>query len=391
MKNYLTTDEWRIIETGFDPQLNKLSESIFSLGNGYMGQRGNFEETYTGETLQGNYFAGIYYPDKTRVGWWKNGYPEYFAKVLNAVNWIGIHVKINGEPLDIANCTVTSFRRTLHMKEGWLGRELTATLKDGKIIKLSAQRFCSIANEETGALSYELVAVNFDGELILEPCLDGTICNEDANYEEVFWEEVSKGAAQHDAWLQLRTRKTGFITSSAMRVAVFRNGKPESGQPEPVGKEKYVAFRYLFNVKKGESIRLEKFCSHASSRNHPEEALNDHARQAAGAARVKGFQALLEEQRLAWAKKWTVNDIRIEGDPAAQQGIRFNIFQLNQTYSGKDSRLNIGPKGFTGEKYGGSTYWDTEAYCLPFYLATAPPEVSRNLLLYRYNHLQKAI
>jgi trehalose/maltose hydrolase-like predicted phosphorylase len=27
--------------------------------------------------------------DKTKVGWWKNGYPEYFAKVLNAPNWIG--------------------------------------------------------------------------------------------------------------------------------------------------------------------------------------------------------------------------------------------------------------------------------------------------------------
>ena len=92
MKNYIKTDEWNIIEEGFDPHLNKISESIFSLGNGRMGQRANFEEAYTGETLQGNYVAGVYYPDKTRVGWWKNGYPEYFAKVLNAANWIGIDI-----------------------------------------------------------------------------------------------------------------------------------------------------------------------------------------------------------------------------------------------------------------------------------------------------------
>ena len=86
-----------------------------------------------------------------------------------------------------------------------------------------------------------------------------------------------------------------------------------------------------------------------------------------------------------------MSDISITGDPKAQQGIRFNIFQLNQTYLGKDSRLNIGPKGFTGEKYGGSTYWDTEAYCLPFYMATKNQDVAWNLLKYRYNHLDRAI
>jgi len=88
---------------------------------------------------------------------------------------------------------------------------------------------------------------------------------------------------------------------------------------------------------------------------------------------------------------WTHSDITIEGDVAAQQAIRFNIFQLSQTYTGKDERLNIGPKGFTGEKYGGSTYWDTEAYCLPFYMITHGQKVARQLLLYRYKQLDKAI
>ena len=100
---------------------------------------------------------------------------------------------------------------------------------------------------------------------------------------------------------------------------------------------------------------------------------------------------LLEKQIQAWAKIWEMSDITIDGDIKAQQGIRFNIFQLNQTYLGKDSRLNIGPKGFTGEKYGGSTYWDTEAYCIPFYMATKDQNVARNLLTYRYNQLDKAI
>ena len=96
MKNYIVHDEWKIIEDKFRPEYNEISESLCSIGNGRMGQRANFEEKYSGHTLQGSYIAGVYYPDKTRVGWWKNGYPEYFAKVLNASNWIGINITIDG-------------------------------------------------------------------------------------------------------------------------------------------------------------------------------------------------------------------------------------------------------------------------------------------------------
>ena len=99
MKEYLKHDEWKIIEDRFHKKYNRISESVFSLGNGRMGQRANFEEFYSGDSMQGNYVAGIYYPDKTRVGWWKNGYPEYFAKVLNAANWIGLHIELDGEML----------------------------------------------------------------------------------------------------------------------------------------------------------------------------------------------------------------------------------------------------------------------------------------------------
>src|SRR3984957_9692197 len=148
MKDYIEVDEWRIIERGFNPHHNKVSESIFSLGNGRMGQRANFEEAYSGKTLQGNYIAGIYYPDKTRVGWWKNGYPEYFAKVLNAANWIGIDVTIGDEKLDLATCNVPDFKRVLNMREGYLQRTFTAELKSGKQIKVNAKRFCSIVDEE---------------------------------------------------------------------------------------------------------------------------------------------------------------------------------------------------------------------------------------------------
>src|SRR6056297_2756536 len=125
-QDYIKADRWSIIEEGFDKDRVKSSESLFSIGNGAMGQRANFEESYSGKTFQGNYIAGIYYPDKTKVGWWKNGYPEYFAKVLNAPNWIGIHILLNNQPLDLATAKVTRFRRVLNMKEGFLDRTFTA-------------------------------------------------------------------------------------------------------------------------------------------------------------------------------------------------------------------------------------------------------------------------
>lgn len=391
MKNYIRIDEWNIIEEGFDPHLNKISESIFSLGNGRMGQRANFEEAYSGESLQGNYVAGVYYPDKTRVGWWKNGYPEYFAKVLNAANWIGIDVKIDYETLDLNHCRVSEFRRVLHMKEGYLERSFVAELKNGRRLKVNAQRFCSIVDDEAGAIRYSITPLNFDAQLTLTPFIDGDVKNQDANYDEKFWDEVHKETQHGGAFLTLRTKKTGFHVCTGMKVSVQQDGQPVEFLSAPVEREKFVASRITLNGKQNSETVIYKYAANLSSENYPKEQLLFACRQLIEKISEKGFAQMQEEQAQAWADKWLESDIEIEGDMAAQQAIRFNIFQLNQTYTGQDARLNIGPKGFTGEKYGGSTYWDTEAYCIPFYLATAHPEVTKNLLIYRYKHLQKAI
>src|SRR6056297_2881431 len=130
-QDYIQPNPWSIIEEDFDQDRVKSSESLFSLGNGAMGQRANFEESYSGPSFQGSYIGGVYYPDKTRVGWWKNGYPEYFAKVINSTNWIGIDVKINGEELDLAECIVDEFRRVLNMKEGYLERTFICEMPSG--------------------------------------------------------------------------------------------------------------------------------------------------------------------------------------------------------------------------------------------------------------------
>ncbi|MGG4105328.1 glycoside hydrolase family 65 protein [Paenibacillus lautus] len=390
MKQYLKLDEWSIIEEGFDPHTHEISESIFSIGNGFMGQRANFEESYSGSSLQGSYMAGVYYPDKTRVGWWKNGYPEYFAKVLNSTNWIGIGIEIDGAPLDLAKSTVKDFVRELNMKEGFLSRSFTAVMEDGKELKVEAVRFVSIVRHEIGAIRYAVTPLNFSGELTITPYLDGDVKNKDSNYDEKFWLEVFKEAAQGSAALTVKTKKLDFHVTSVMSYAILKNGEKLELQAELVEKEKYAGNRVGIPVSEGEVITIYKYVANVTSRNHGFGELVDAARAVLEPAARTGFELLLKEQADAWGDKWKESDIVIEGDVAAQQAIRFNIFQLNQTYSGEDDRLNIGPKGFTGEKYGGSTYWDTEAYCLPFYLSTADASISRNLLIYRYKHLEKA-
>ena len=391
MKDYIKVDEWKIIEEGFDPGYNTISESIFSLGNGRMGQRANFEEAYSGETLSGNYVAGVYYPDKTRVGWWKNGYPEYFAKVINAANWIGIDVIIGDEQLDLAKCEVSAFRRELNMKEGYLKRTFRAKTANGKDVEVEAIRFCSIADDETGAISYTITPLNFSGAITIKPFINGDVVNKDSNYDEKFWDEVKKGTSEDSAFVQLRTKKTGFEVATGMKVAIKQNDKPVTLDTTLIERDKYVALKTTLKAEQGQPITIYKYAANLSSQNYAAAELEDNLKATLLHISEKGFETMMAEQAAAWAKKWQHNDIIIEGDASAQQAIRFNIFQLNQTYTGEDDRLNIGPKGFTGEKYGGSTYWDTEAYCVPFYLATADPKVTRNLLLYRYKQLDKAI
>ncbi len=390
-KNYIIPNKWSIIEEGFYTENVKASESLFSIGNGAIGQRANFEEDYSGKTLQGSYIGGVYYPDKTRVGWWKNGYPEYFAKVLNAPNWIGISIQINATNLDLNTCKVSNFRRELNMKEGWLSRSFNATLQTGEEIRVETKRLISIELNEVGAIEYSVKAINFSGEITFSPYIDAGILNEDANYNEFFWkiEQIIDG--ENKGSILAKTLKTNFYVATAMEVSFELNTKKIKVLQKTKIEKKILTHTYKIKVLKGDTVTIYKNGSYVSSLNYKNKELIEASFKNVKKASELGFKELLKLQKKSWKAIWNTSDISIEGDIKAQQGIRFNIYQLNQTYLGTDARLNIGPKGFTGEKYGGSTYWDTEAYCIPFYMGTKKPNVAKNLLLYRYNHLGKAI
>ena len=330
-QEYIKPNEWSILEEGFDAETVKSSESLFSIGNGVMGQRANFEEQYTGDTFQGSYIGGVYYPDKTRVGWWKNGYPEYFAKVLNAPNWIGINVLINDKKLDLNTCKeVSKFKRELNMKEGWLSRSFEAVLENGIKIKVDTKRFLSLDLDAIGAINYNLTPLNSDAKITYIPYIDAGITNEDTNWDDQFWDVLEVSQNNQQSYIQARTMKTHFYTCTFMESRLFLDNKEVITECNNKQLEKYTSFTYQQEIKQNQTFTIHKFGGYVVDRNHKKDELVAAAKEALDKAVSFGFDALLELQKQSWAQIWKMSDITIEGDVKAQQGIRFNIFQLNQ-------------------------------------------------------------
>lgn len=404
-----SVDPWKLTETALPKAHMRLSESLTSIGNGYMGMRGNFEETYSGDSHRGTYLAGVWFPDKTRVGWWKNGYPQYFGKVINAMNLISLRVNVGGHEIDLAKDEVVSYERTLDMRRGVLTREYTVRLAEGDV-SVAVERFVSIHRREMLCIRMA-VTPGFDAPVHLIPALDARVKNEDSNYDETFWTFTAQGETGLQKGLKLpeayrssyqsenadavqyvcaKTKENPFGTPRFAVCGAMTNvvtgATPVTGETD----EGYTALVFKTNAAAGETVVIDKLVAVTTSRDMEEAQLPKAAAKLCAQAREAGYDALLLEHEADWAARWEKADVVLEGDDAAQQGVRYNIFQLFSTYYGEDARLNIGPKGFTGEKYGGATYWDTEAYCLPLYMAIAGQDVARQLLKYRYLQLDGA-
>lgn len=388
-KRLFEINSWKLISNKLEKKEKRLQESLTSIGNGYMGMRGNFEEGYSGDFHQGTYIAGVWFPDKTRVGWWKNGYPQYFGKVINALNFIGVDIYVDGTKVDLYKENLIDFHLELDMKEGILKRSFILQKGENQI-QFEFERFLSIVAKEVCAIDIKVTALKGAPKIELVPYLDGDVTNEDSNYDEKFWGEIGRKVEVNSGNLIMRTVDNPFGTP---RFAVSSSMVNTISHLEVTSyneKTMYVANAYNNKINQGESISLQKYVAISTSRDWEEEKLATVSDMLARKAKEKGYTALKEEHIAAWAARWEKADVQIEGDEEAQQGIRFNIFQLFSTYYGEDARLNVGPKGFTGEKYGGATYWDTEAYIVPMYLAVAEPKVTEQLLRYRHQQLPGA-
>ena len=391
LKNKYILDPWSIIENKFDSTKMIDSESIFSLGNGKIGQRGNFEEDFSNNKTIGNYISGIYFRDKTKVGWWKKGYPEYFAKMVNCPNWNKIRISINNQLLDLNKCKILSFKRELNMKEGWCERKALVLTNNSIKIEIQSKKFISLKRVNIGAINYKIKVFDDNVNINVFPCIDINVRNNDSNWNEPFLQTIDSISKNNLSIVNSKVINSEFQISTFFKSTYSLNNKKVDIKYLESNDENLIGSSSVFSLNKDDELTIFKVGGYINSNDSRKKDFNNIIEKECENALKTGFIELCKENTDEWKKIWDDSDIIIKGDVKSQQAIRFNIFHLNQTFNGNDSSLNIGPKGFTGEKYGGVTYWDTEAYCIPFYLGTKDSTVAKNLLNQRYDQLKNAI
>ena len=379
-KRYLEVLPFGLKEVGFHKERSRVSESLFSLSNEYHGIRAFFEEDYSGETLHGSYFNGIYeYALKDTPSAYK-GIVKRTHFMINSVNYLKTRIKYKDEVLDLNKIKFKDFERTLDFKSGEYVRSFVWQVEEGEI-KLTFKRFLSMNDFHRAYQKIEITS-NFDAKLNVSLSLDSNVLHwgDHCYYDNEKEEKVDDSTYL----LNIKTPTTNQKVVSIMKVSL----------KEPISyeiKDKEIIVNYLLDCKKNEPLTIERYVVNLvdkKGRNSFEE-LNKLAKEEVEISFNETYKKALNKNKDYWNKYFNEHDIEIKGDPLNQQGIRYCLFQLESTYHGVDPENNIGAKGLTGEAYSGHTFWDTETYCLSYYLLNNI-EASKNLLLYRYNTLKQA-
>ncbi|MCT3440081.1 glycoside hydrolase family 65 protein, partial [Limosilactobacillus fermentum] len=269
MKRTFEVSPWHVKTTKWAPEDKLLQESITALANENLGMRGFFEEGYSDTTLQGVYLGGVWFPDKTRVGWWKNGYPKYFGKMINAVNFMKLTIAVNGEQVDFAKQTPTDFNLDLDMRRGTLTRTVTATV-GGAPVTLKFERFVSAVQKE---LVGQRLTVQSPAEidLAISAQIDADVYNQDANYDEQFWQVLDRKASGKGALLVSQTKANDFGTPQ-FTVAMQTSVKTDLPHVGDAVEAKQVANHFAGHVAAGQSVTLEKRTIVTTSRDYADQA-----------------------------------------------------------------------------------------------------------------------
>ncbi|PZE21844.1 beta-phosphoglucomutase [Paenibacillus xerothermodurans] len=388
--------EWSIREDEFLIQNNMRNEAVFAVGNGYIGMRGNFEEEYRGPegtSISGTYLNGFYDSEPIHYPEDAYGYARNTQTMLNVTDTKIIDVLLDGERFNLFTGKILNYRRELHIKRGHLTREVEWESPTGKRISIKVRRIVCLQRKHVAAIHYEVTPVNFDGHVTFESMINGEVTNlggkDDPRLGAAFAEQALRteelDAQGTRAWIRHKTKNTGFTLVAAIDHDVL------SWEPYNLSvttEAQKVKMSFQVPAKQGHTVALTKFITYHTSRDIPVKEIMRRANDDMDEAKRTGFPNLETEQQEFLDRFWHRADVQIEGDPALQQGIRFNAFQLLQS-AGRDAKTNIGAKGLTGEGYEGHYFWDTEIYVLPFFTYTNP-EIGRGLLEYRYSILDKA-
>ncbi|HWR24544.1 MAG TPA: family 65 glycosyl hydrolase, partial [Feifaniaceae bacterium] len=377
---HFTVHPWEVREQGFDPAYAQAAESVFSLGNEYMGVRGYFEEGYSGKSLQGSYINGVY--ERRMLP--KSGYRGMLPHtefMVNTVDFLYTRIRCNGVLMDLAACKVSDFERVLDLKTGVLTRRLIWQVDEATALQIGFERFLSMERPDTAGQRVSFCALS--GSAVLEIAAGLDFSRPHAASGENFWEitEKTQGVICSVTGETVNTRQR--VHAAAAFSGMACGGEAEAG-------EKTAAARFAATLSAGETCALTRvarvLCAKTEEQKERFPAL---CREAGERIASLSYSELKGEHAAWWERQWAVSDITIEGDDENQQGVRYCIYQLHQTLHTADHSSIIGAKGLTGESYNGNTFWDTEVFCLPFYLFNNP-EAARSILQFRYDTLPQA-
>ncbi|MDO4743275.1 MAG: glycosyl hydrolase family 65 protein [bacterium] len=381
-EKYLKVDPWLVVEEGFHPDRSRVSESIFSLANELMGVRGYFDEGYSGDRLVGSYVNGIFDEKEIIHAAYFLGMAKRFCFMINTVDWLYTRIFIDGEQLDLNTSEFSDFIRTLDMKKGIMTREFVWTTNTEKKLRLIFTRMLSMNNANMGFQKVEFIPLNFDGSVEIESGVDFNTIHELENKN--FFNEVKRTDDGQYAIL-CKTLNSHQQLFSSFQIDA-------DAKLQPISREKFVGVKFSLPLKSGETNSFVKTVVNYADREKDTDS--DLVWKTATKLADKLFKISFADEYSKhikfWTNSWDRLDITVEGDDENQQGVRFCIFNLVQTYHGNDPTLNVGAKGLTGEYYYGWTWWDTETYCLPFYMFSNP-QAAKSLLEYRYNTMPQAI
>lgn len=380
-QQYLEIHPYKIIEKGFHKERNQVSESIFSLSNEYMGVRGFFDEGSTLPSLIGTYFNGIIeYSLKDTPNAYR-GIVKRSHFTINSVNFFKCKISVDGEVLDLANSKISDFYRELDMHNALLTRSFTWHIL-GNDIEVKFERILDMVKCQN---AYQRITFksNKDVRLHLVMYLDSNVLHWG---DHCYWDiDQTCKKGKNEYCLSAKTPTTHQGLAAAMIVS---SPIPENSY---VSKEKEIGVHYYLDLKANEECVITRYVSiyidkKSDTKN---EKLLKQAREAVKESSALGFEEVLKTNKEYFDKVWNKSDIEIVGDDSDQQGIRYCLFQLEQNYHGYASDDNIGAKGLTGEAYSGHAFWDSETYCLPYYLFSNK-KAARDLLMFRYHTLEQA-
>ncbi|WP_226670910.1 glycoside hydrolase family 65 protein [Metabacillus litoralis] len=383
---------WTISRNELSQQELLNLESLFSLANGYIGVRGNFEEGYGSEmnSIRGTYLNAFHDITEINYGEKLYAFPETQQKLVNNIDAQTIEIYFEEERFSLFEGEVISFERFLYLDKGYTERVITYKTKKGQQVKLRFRRLVSFYIRELFAIELTIEPVDFEGTVKIVSTVDGDV----SNYVSRNDPRVSAGHANllsvenvgYDENMMFVVDKTG---TSNLETACATKHQLSIGSNKVVGevdvKEKSIDVTYSFELT--ESITLTKYNVYTDTLRHENDLIKKGKAIQEGLATID-FNTLIDEQKQYLDEYWQVADIKIGGEENLQEGIRFNLYHLLQS-AGRDKYSNIAAKGLSGEGYEGHFFWDTEIYMIPVFLLTKP-DLARSLILYRYSILDGA-